>query len=282
MATFDTPGPISVAIGIATGDIRITASDRADTVVGVRPTDRSNASDVKAAEQARVDYTRDRLLVKTPTRWRHRSSMLRGGSVDVTIELPEGSHVRGGSAWAAFRCEGRLGECRFDTAHSDIQLDQTGPLRLTAFRGEITVARVVGYAKITNGSGWVRIDEIDGTAVIKNDHGDTTIGEITGALRMAGANGDFSVERAHGSVEAKTAHGSVRIGEVARGAIVLTTASGGIEVSIREGTAAKLDVSTVSGRVRNSLEVVDGPARSDEIVEVRAHTFSGDVVIRRS
>jgi hypothetical protein len=37
MPTFDTPAPISVSVDIGAGNIEIIASDRADTVVEVRP-----------------------------------------------------------------------------------------------------------------------------------------------------------------------------------------------------------------------------------------------------
>ncbi|SES47227.1 Putative adhesin [Streptomyces sp. yr375] len=283
MPTFDTPEPISARIEISTGDIAITASRRTDTVVDVRPTDSSNAADVKAAEGAKIDYAQGKLQIKASAQmllWPGMSR--RAGSVDVVIELPEGSHVRGSSSWVTLRGEGRLGECRFEAAQSDIRLQETGPLRLTTSRGEIHVTRVVGNAKVVNGSGGVRVEEIDGAALIGNDQGEARIGDVTGNLRLTGMNGDFHVERAHGSVEAKTAHGSIRIGEVIRGSVVVTASSAEIEIGIKEGTAAKLDVSTLSGAVRNSLKVVDGPAKSDEIVEVRVRTYSGDIVIRRS
>ncbi|MER7044196.1 DUF4097 family beta strand repeat-containing protein [Streptomyces jumonjinensis] len=279
MATFDTPEPVSVRIELASGDISIVASERLDTVVTVRPTDGSSAADVKAAAQARIDCSRGRLTVKVPAPSLHRGGM---ASVDLRIEVPEGSQVRVGAPWATIRGEGRLGECRIDTAHGDIRLDHTGPLRLAAARGEISVGRVAGQAKVGNGSGSVRIEEIDGAAVIGNDHGEIRIGEITGSLRMTGMDGDFRVDRPHGSVEVKTAHGSVWIGDVVRGSVAITAVSAEIAVGIREGTSARLDVSTVSGSVRNSLKTVDGPAASDEIAEVRARTFSGDIVIRRA
>ena len=100
MPTFDTPEPISATIDLAVGDVRISAGDRADTVVDVRPSDASNEADVKAAEQTRVEYADGQLLVKAPKlrSWLIRSA---GGSVDVTIELPAGSHVHGDArAWA--------------------------------------------------------------------------------------------------------------------------------------------------------------------------------------
>lgn len=283
MAAFDTPEPITARIEVNTGTIQLRASDRRDTVVEVNPSDPSDPLDARAAEQARVEYSQGKLLIKVPPQLRGRPGAPRqGGSVDVTVGLPEGSHVRAGSAWASLDSEGRLGECRFDTVHSDVRLDQTGPLRLTVSQGDITVGKAVGDVKIAQGSGAVRIEEIDGDAVIGNDNGDIRIGDVTGKLKMTGMNGDFVVRRAHANVETKTVHGTVRIGEVARGSVVVTASSAEVEIGIRAGTAAKLDISTVSGSVHNGLADVEGPAQSDEVVGVRARTFSGNVIIRRA
>lgn len=282
MATFDTPEPISARIEIATGDVLITAGKRLDTVVEVRPSNPSDAADIRAAEQAKVDCARGKLLVKGPSLRRGSGIPPHGGSIDVTIELPEGSQVRGSAAWGALRSEGRLGDCRFDIAEGDVRIDRAGPVRLSTSRGEISVTRAEGHAKIANGSGTIRVEEIDGTATISNDLGETRIGEITGSLRMTGMSAAFSVDRPHDSVEVKTAHGAVRIGEVTSGSVEITAASAQIEVGIREGTAAKLDVSTVSGSVHNQLQGVGGPTHSDRIVQVRARTFDGDIVIRRA
>ena len=48
------------------GDVTVIASDRTDTVVEVRPTDQSKKDDVRAAEQAQVDFVAGNLTVKTP------------------------------------------------------------------------------------------------------------------------------------------------------------------------------------------------------------------------
>jgi DUF4097 and DUF4098 domain-containing protein YvlB len=101
-------------------------------------------------------------------------------------------------------------------------------------------------------------------------------------VRVRTANGDISVERAGGGVEAKTANGSIRLGEVARGSVVLETAMGDLEVGIAEGTAAWLEVNTGFGHVRNLLDEAARPTESDETVEVRGRTSYGDITIRRS
>jgi DUF4097 and DUF4098 domain-containing protein YvlB len=281
MPIFDTPEPISVAISLIVGDARVIASDRTDTVVEVSPSDGSNEIDVKAAEETRVEYSHGRLLVKAPKQWRHYSPFGAGGSIDVVIELPSDSHVQGDASMGDFRGEGRLGECTFTTSTGHIWLDQTGPLLLKTGTGSITVVRAVGHAEVT-GAGEVRIREIDGAAVMKNLNGDTWVGEVTGDLRCNAANGDITVDRALATIDAKTANGNIRVGEVVRGSVAIQTASGELEVGIREGTAALLDVRSQFGSVRNSLDATTGPEPSDETVEVRARTSHGDIVIRRS
>jgi DUF4097 and DUF4098 domain-containing protein YvlB len=283
MPIFDTPEPIAVTIELGVGDVRITATDRTDTVVEVRPSNESDETDVKAAKQTRVEYANGALLVKGP-KARVLDFSSKSRSVDVSIELPTGSRVQGDAAVGDFRASGRLGECRFKTSTGHIQLDHTGPVRLNTAGGHVTVERVVGDAEITTGTGRVRIGEIDGVAFVKNSNGHTDIGTVTGDVQVRAANGDVSIDRALGvQVDAKVANGSVRIGEATRGAVVLKTATGDLDVGISEGTAAWLDVNTGFGRVHNSLAETSTKAEhSDETVEVRAHTSYGDITIRRA
>ena len=282
MPTFDTPGPITVVIEIGVGDARITATDRTDTVVDLRPSDSGKGDDVRAAEQARVEYTDGRLLIKASKNWRQYSPFSDGGSIDVTIGLPAGSHLQGSAGIAAFRGMGRLGDCRVKTAVGDIQLDTTGALDASTATGAIVVDHVAGHAEVSTGSGRIRLREIDGTAVIKNSNGDSWVGGVAGDLRVVASNGDISVDHADAGVTASTATGSVRIGDVARGAASAKTASGDVEIGIRAGTAARLDLYTQFGTVHNQMDTAGGPGPSDQTAEVRARTGHGDIVIRRS
>ena len=281
MPVFDTPEPISVQVDLPVGDAWITATDRADTVVEVRPRNASNKSDVSAADQTTVEYVAGRLMIRAPKSWRRYSFVSAGPSVDVLIEVPSGSSVQAEASWAAFRCEGRLGECRFKTGGT-IRLDQTGALDIDTSHGEVVVQRVAGSARVTSSSGKVRLGEVDGTTEIKNSSGDCWIGQSTGDVRASTAYGDITVDRALASVTARTAHGSVRIGEVVRGSIDLKTSYGGIEVGVHRGTAAWLDLSSRNGRVHNALDTTDEPAQDDDTVEVRASTSWGDIMIRRA
>ena len=64
--TFETPEPIAATIVVVIGDVRISAGDRATTVVEVHPSDATNGEDRKAAEQTVVEYADGQLLVKAP------------------------------------------------------------------------------------------------------------------------------------------------------------------------------------------------------------------------
>ncbi|GLW01404.1 DUF4097 family beta strand repeat-containing protein [Streptomyces lavendulae] len=278
MPSFDTPEPISVTARVEAGSIQFTAADRPDTVVEVRPRDPKRDLDVRTADQTEVTYTGGVLTIRTP-----KSNLLgRTGTVDLTVELPTGSRIDTTGAWTQVVGEGRLGEVRVKTSSGDVRLDTTGPLKLTASHGSITVDRIEGTAEITTSSGSLRVGVVDGPAVLKNSHGTTTVGAATGEIRVSGANGDIEIRRAEGPVTATTAHGTLRVGEVTRGTVQLETSYGAIEVGVREGTAAWLDVNSGHGQVRNSLTASETPGEAEDTVKIRARTRYGNIDVRRA
>ncbi|NBE56620.1 DUF4097 family beta strand repeat-containing protein [Streptomyces boluensis] len=278
MPAFDTPEAISTTAHVDAGSIRFCASDRLDTLVDVQPRDPRKDLDVRSAKQTEVTYANGTLTIKTP-----KGNLLgRTGTVDVTVDLPTGSRIDLTGAWAQVLSEGRLGQVRVKTSSGDVRLDTTGPLHLKASHGSIIVDRVEGAAEITTSSGSMRIGFIDGPGVLKNSHGTTTVGAATGDLRVNGANGDIDIARAEASVTATTAYGALRVAEVARGSVQLETSYGAIDIGIREGTAAWLDISSGMGQVRNALPGTDSPEKSEDTAEVRARTRYGNIDVRRA
>lgn len=282
MPAFATPGPISAIIELVASDVRISAGDRPETVVEVRPSDSAKRADVNAAEQTRVECSSGELRVKGTGRWRSWSPFSYGGSVDVDIELPAGSRIMGEASMASFRCTGALGDCRIKTSLGDLHLEQAGAVGLTTGAGDIALERALGDAELTVGSGEVRVGEIEGGAMIKNSNGDTRVGEITGEVSVKAANGDIAIERSHASVVAKTANGDILVGLAGGGSVVAETGLGAVEVAIPDGTPAWLDVETGYGRFDNALDAAEPPQPGDDAVEVRIRTGYGDITIRRS
>jgi hypothetical protein len=265
MPTFDTPQPIEVVVELGVGDIHVAAADRHDTVVSVQPSNPAKPSDVAAAEQTRVELADGVLQVKASKGWKRYAFWGSGESIEVRIEVPAGSHLRGDVGIAALRTTGTLGDCRYK-----------------AGAGDITVAHVAGSAQIATGTGTIRVDRIGGPATIKNANGDVSVGEVVGDVEVRVANGKITVDRAHAAVTAKTANGDISLDEVASGVVVAQTARGKVDVGVRAGVAAWLDLHTGFGQVRNLLETTGRPEPSEETVEVRARTAFGDITVRRA
>lgn len=279
MTTFDTPDPISVQLdfGASVANVRLIATDRTDTVVEVTPSDPNRSFDLKAAAKTEVTLTGRNLLVLGS---RQANWFGSDGSVDLTIELPNGSKVAADSAHGGFHTEGRLGECRFTTYYGNLDLEHTGPLRARTGGGKLTVDHVDGDAEVTSSIGAVRLGYVGGDATIQSDHGTATVAEVTGALRVT-ASGEITVERAQADVVAKSSLGDIRIGEVSSGSITIETADGELEVGVRDGVAVWFDAATNVGTVNNALTVMDEPEESEATVEIRARTHRGDILIRR-
>lgn len=284
MTVFQTPGPISVSLEFGVGDLRLVASDSTETVVEVRPTDPSKDGDVSAAQQTRVEYASGSLLVRGPKSWRQWAPWgPRGGreSIDVEIQLPEGSRVSADVAVAAVRGSGRFGELELKTGLGDVRIDEAGPVKIRTGYGEVRVGRADGDADVKTGSGRIDIGSVGGSAIVKNSNGDTRIGEVEGRAQLQNANGAIQVDSAHSHVTAKTALGDVRLGLISHGATEAKTACGQIDIGVLDGVAAWLDVSTGFGRVNNELEDTGRPPTEEQTTEIRAHTAAGDITIRR-
>lgn len=151
-----------------------------------------------------------------------------------------------------------------ESKHGDLRLDQAGSLRARTSSGNVSVSAVEGEAEVTTAYGNVRV------------------GETAGPSRLGTGYGDVTVDRALDSLTGRTRYGQVRIGEAVRGSLVLETAYGEVEAGVAEGTAAWLDVSTGTGRLRNLLTESEGPEGSTETVEIHARTSYGDILIRRA
>jgi DUF4097 and DUF4098 domain-containing protein YvlB len=288
VSNFNTPSPIAVALDLYVADVRFAVSDRTDTIVEVRPSDPNKAADVKAAENTRVEYdaaARTLSIVSRKPRNRFVNfSSKRPESIDVVIQLPADSDVRGEAGLGDFEADGVLGAVELKTDLGAIRFAETGPLNVRNGAGAIAVEGISGTAKVHASSGDIRIGAVDGTAEVSSSNGKVRVGVVTGPATIKVSNGSVSVDRALSDITAESANGEVRIGEVARGTVSATSKNGGVEVGIREGSAAWLELNTGLGRVYNELATSDAPEAGEPVdrVEVHASTKLGDVTISRA
>jgi Toastrack DUF4097 len=276
MPTYATRGPITAAVQVAGAQVRVTASDRIDTVVLVEPMDGARRRDVKVAAKTKVDFAGGHLSVKTT------AAGDTYGSVAITIDLPAGSSLIAYLAHSSVQIEGPLGECELHTASSRVELDRVDALHANISAGEVAVGHIAGPAEIDGAAIAVRIGEVDGAVRISGSRGQAWIGHASADLDLSSASGAFDVECADAGVTATTASGAIRIGRLTGGHAKLMNGSGDIEVGIGEGTVAHVDVDSERGSVRNSVASPENPDAPDARVRVHARTRHGDIIIQRA
>lgn len=281
MPKFDTPEPITANIEPGVGSVTIAAGERDDTVVEIRPTNPDNESDTDAAARATVDFAGKTLTIRGSKINPLIGPNKKTGSIDVTVELPAGSHLHGKSGMGDLTATGRLGDVTYKTGLGDVQLDEAAVVSVSSGTGNVLGNRVTGKAAITT-AGRLHVGELADGGVLKNSNGVTVVGAAHGPVKVRSANGDITVEEATGDIEAKTANGAVRVLDAVRGSLTLETAMGEIEVGVRGGSAAWLDIKTKFGRVRNEMTASGAPAEHADKVEIHANTAFGDVTVRRA
>lgn len=276
MPTFATPGPIAATVAVAGAQVRVTASDRTDTVVLVEPINKASRKDVKVAEKTKVDFAGGHLSVKTT------ASGDKNGSVVITIDLPAGSSLVSYLAHSDVHADGSFGECELHMASGRVQLDRIKALQANISAGEVAIGHITGRADIDGAAFALRIGEVEGTVGLSSSGGRAWIGHASSDLELSSSSASIDIDRADGSVTATTASGAIRIGRMRSGQAKLTNGSGNIEVGISEGTAAYIDVNSERGSVRNSVPSQESPDASGAKVTVHARTRHGDIIIQRA
>jgi DUF4097 and DUF4098 domain-containing protein YvlB len=216
---FDTPTPITTVLDIPAGRVQFIAADRADTTVEVRPADASKSRDVKTAEQTRVEYADGVLRITATAKTQLLGS---SGYVEVTVQLPAGSHVDAKAAGVELRGVGRLGDVTFEGAQGEIKLDEAASVRSTTNAGDVSIGRLTGSSaigsEISTDKGDLRIAEaVRGTVVLRTQAGDVSVDAAAGVSATLDASTGYG--RIHNSlantgaaelaIHATTAYGDI-------------------------------------------------------------------------
>ncbi|WP_030234453.1 DUF4097 family beta strand repeat-containing protein [Streptomyces sp. NRRL S-455] len=218
MQKFDTPAQVTAILDIPAGRIQVIAADRTDSTVEVRPADASKNRDVKTAEQIEVTYGDGVLRIKAP----EPKNRLLGnvGSVEVTVQLPAGSHIEAKTAAAELRGVGRLGEVAFEGGYRSVKLDEAASARLTGHDCDISVGRLTGPAEISTQRGAITVTEaVRGTVTLRVEQGDITIGAAHGVSASLDAGTSYgrisnSLKNSDGADAALTIHATAAQGDI--------------------------------------------------------------------
>ena len=265
--TFPLPGPASLQLRVGSGSLTVHAR-YALTEASVSLVPRVADSDV--VERTLVELRGSTLLVMAPRQGGILDLPILGGrrhsrdAMDVTITVPSGSAVKATTNTADIAVDGRCGTADIASGASAISLDE-----------------VDGDLRVRYGSSTCRVGRVSGSVELRSGSGDARLGEIGGVLSAARGSGRLDVAAVHGPARSRSGSGPTTLGAV-HGDVDVASGTGELAIGIPAGQAARLDVTTGSGRVNSELPVEERPATAGRAITVRARTGSGDIRLFRA
>lgn len=278
MHAFETPGPTTLEVRSGAGDVTVTAKDTQRTTVELAPL---NAAGAEAVAEATVEQTRNGIVVDVP---RHRGGLFRPHpSVAIVITCPTDSVLEVKAESADITATGTFAEAVLTSGSGEVQVgDVTGTARVKSGSGAVSAGSVGTALVMSTGSGDVSVGQTGRTASVSSGSGDIRLGEVTGDTVAKTGSGDVEVDRLGGTLITKSGSGNLVVRRATSGSVKANGASGSITIGVDQGTAAWLDVSTLTGRVIQELEQTGAPTDGQQRVEITAHTVSGDLRVHRS
>ncbi|PZF84055.1 DUF4097 family beta strand repeat-containing protein [Jiangella anatolica] len=273
--TFATDGPISLSVGQRSGDLVVTAADTAEIVVELRP---AGADGEDLAHRTQVEHRPGALRIEVP---RTMSVLGRSTSVDIVVTVPAGSTVDATAGSGDIRLDGRFADVAAKCGSGDISVDTCDDVRLSTGSGDVYVNESAA-ASVRTGSGSIRFGTAGGSVDLESGSGAIEVEQPLTDGRISAASGDIRVATVDGRVELKTASGDITAHRAVEGDLRARSASGDVFVGIVAGTAANLDVSSISGSIRSELDQADAPGESDRTLLLSVSTVSGSIRLNRT
>lgn len=281
MHTFHTPSPVRLRVELWEGSITVVAEHTDTTTVEMEP---ENGGDTSPAQElidrTTVEQRGDEIVVLQP---RVKGGLFRRHhGVRAVIHVPLGSSAKLESGSADIETRGQLGDVRAASGSGDVHLEHTADAEVRTGSGDITIDTVTGSCGTKSGSADVVIGSVAGDANVVTGSGDVEITSVSGTLNVKSGSGDVSVTAGGDGVDALAGSGDLVLRRVDHGRVKAKTGSGDIAIGVAHGTAAYLDIMTMSGDVRSDLNGADAPGDGERSVEINVLSGSGDVVLQRA
>lgn len=258
--TFPCDGPATVDVQVRAGRLAVRAADVTEIRVQVTVENDATA-DARAVQETEVSFSADarRLVIRAPRGFRRTP-------LSVEVDVPRQSRLTARLHRGSVSATGTLASLDAGTGSGDVRAEHVaGDTDANTGSGDIRLGRVEGRLRARSGSGEIEVAALDGEAA-----------------KVATGSGNIWLGAVRSDVQARTSSGRVVVADVAGGRLDLATGSGNVNVSVRAGVSAQIDLASGSGQTRSELEVLDGPPAETAPVRIRARTGSGDAVVARA
>jgi DUF4097 and DUF4098 domain-containing protein YvlB len=211
----------------------------------------------EAVHQTRIDMTGNRLAVRTPT-----TAPLRNVPLAVTVVAPDDSQLN------------------LHTGSGPVAVSGTaGRTQIQSGAGKVSLEEAAGNVTVRTGSGHLRLGSMTAGVQARSGSGDVEIGSVDSASSVVTGSGDIWLGAVSGDVLARSGSGDISIADAAGGQVELITGSGRVQVAVRRGVSAEIDLTSSTGTASSDLPIADEPQQDDTSLHLFGRTGSGDVLV---
>lgn len=218
-----------------------------------------NAADELFLDEVQVRQDQGQLRISCPP------VFFRSGSAHLRLGVPAGLTyvIRASSADVSISAD--IGRAKIVSGSGDVAVGVAADLDCSTGSGAILVSELTGTgAKLNTGSGDISVTSAHCPLSAKSGSGDVVVKSLHHTdLQASSGSGDIAVPSTTGSVDLRSASGSLTIG-------------------VADNLPAWLDLNSVSGDIRITLEATGQPAPGEPYVSLRARTASGDIAVYRA
>ena len=175
-------------------------------------------------------------------------------------------------------------------------------IEVTGVRGQVTAETMEGNITVKGGAESVKLESVQGRLIVQGVRGPATLTTVSESIEMADVAGDVVAETVSGSItmqrmsgkniDAETVSGNVVLDGriVDGGAYTLLTHSGGVLVTVAEGSNVTINTATGTGSVRATfpLPSAERPTRRRHSYRIGSgsatldiEAFSGSILLLR-
>jgi hypothetical protein len=277
--SFQTPAAVRLRVDIPKGRIRIIAEETGVTRVELTAIHGDATARAWIAD-AEIVQSGDEIVVRV-----QKSGLMLfglGGGIEAEIHTPLGSAATLSTGSGRVETIGRLGEVKASSGSGAIRLDDCAEARARTGSGDIVIASAAGSVNAKTGSGRISVGKVGANAKITTGSGHAELAGAAGDAKLSTASGNIEIGEAGDSLDAFAASGNVEVRRADHGLVRAKTFSGRISVGVARGSAALLDITTMSGRVNSELDAAAAPDPGDKRVELIISTMSGNVNVARA
>jgi hypothetical protein len=282
--SFETEGHVAVVVECEAGAVDIACQAVSVTEVTLEA-DSPGGIDLIEGAVVACSASADGHLLSVRIPPQHLRGRQRHGEVQVRIVLPLGTDVDVTTASAPIQVHGLVGRATFKTASGSIVGDDAaGSVRAKSASGSIALGSVEGEVSAQSASGDVRIGVAARRAVLSTISGTIEVAAATADVEAKTTSGRIDLGALHADVAASTVSGNIRVASQHRGRVQIRTVSGDVTVGIAEKVSLRVDVDSISGRIRSEIPIGDALPGEGAVpmVSVVARTVSGDVTLERT